>query len=195
MKNLTRPLRYLLLLLGLALLAGCAETPKTPTDIPPRPARDSISSFSLSGRAIISRSGQANTVRILWEHSPAADNIGFATQLQGMIAELRRDAGGARWTTAAGDYYDARNADVLIARLTKEPVPIAALALWVTGRVTPEATDAQRDDKGRLISAADHGWVIKVISYETDLPNAMPSVIEVQSPTVQIRIAFEEYIV
>lgn len=195
MRNFTRPLRHLLLLCVLALLAACAGTPTTPTEIPPRPARESIESFSLSGRAIISRNGQANTVRILWEHSPAADNIGFATQLQGMIAELRRDAGGARWTTAAGDYYDARNADMLIARLTKEPVPIAALALWVTGRVSQEATHANRDDKGRLLSAVDKGWLVKVISYETDLPNAMPSVIEVQSPTVQIRIAFEEYIV
>lgn len=187
--------RPFLFLIAVLMLAACAQTEERPREIPPRPARDTIERFSLNARAVITYAGKANTLRILWDHSPEADNIGFATQLQGMVAELRRDNIGARWTTYAGDHYDARTPDVLIARMTKEPVPVAALTRWVTGRVTEDASDIQRDDKGRLLIAVDKGWVVQVISYETDLPNALPAVMEIRSPTVQIRLAFEDYAV
>lgn len=187
-------IKYIFLAL-LALLAACAADPGMPKDVPPRPARDSIRGFAINARAIIKQSGKANSLRIMWEHSPDSDNIGFASPLTGMIAELQRDRTGARWITAEGEHYEARSADTLIARLTDEPVPIAALALWVTGQTSVEATEIQRDGSGRLLQAFDKGWLVKVLSYETELPNAMPSVIEAESGSLRIRLAFEEYLI
>lgn len=177
----------------LILAAACTTTPEKPKEIPPRPARESITRFSVNARAIIQQASKANTVRILWEHSPQTDNIGFASSMSGMIAELQRTPAGARWTTAEGEEFYDRNADMLIARLTDTPVPIAELALWITGQISPKATGVERDPGGRLLQAQDSGWSIRVLNYETDLPSAMPSVMEVQSGELRIRLAFEEY--
>ena len=191
MHAILKPLLSLLLF----FLAACASTPLAPKDAPPRPARETVNSFAVNARAIIKQSGKANSLRVMWEHSPDTDNIGFASPLTGMIAELQRDRSGARWISAEGEHYEARNADLLMARLTDEPVPIAALALWVTGQTGASATEIQRDSAGRLLQAVEKGWLIKILSYETDLPNAMPAVMEVESGSLLIRLAFEEYVI
>ena len=180
--------------LMLALVAACTSMPEKPKDIPPRPTRETIKSFSLNARATIQQGSKANSVRVLWEHGPFNDSIGFASPMSGMIAELQRTPDGARWMTAEGEEFFDRNPDKLIARLTDTPVPIADLALWVTGQTTPGATDIERDANGRLLHAQDKGWQIRVLSYETNLPNAMPSVMEVESGALRIRLAFEEYL-
>ncbi|MBK9614473.1 MAG: outer membrane lipoprotein LolB [Uliginosibacterium sp.] len=192
---MTRLLNSLLSAVLCVSLLACANAPSTPKEVPPRPARETVSSFAINARAVIKQSGKANSLRIMWEHTPDTDNIGFASPLTGMIAELQRDRSGARWISAEGEHYEARNADLLIARLTSEPVPIAALALWVTGQLSMGATDIHRDNSGRLLQAADKGWQIRVLSYETERPEAMPSVMEVESGSLLIRLAFEEYVI
>jgi len=177
------------------ILTACSTTPEAPKEIPPRPPRDTVRNFSINARAIINQAGKANTIRIMWEHSPANDAIGFASPLTGMIAELQRDQSGASWTTSNGERYDARNADMLIARITDAPVPISSLALWITGRTSEGSTEVQMDSKGRLIQAVDKGWLVRILNYETDLPNAMPSVMEAESGSLRIRLAFEEYVI
>lgn len=175
------------------LLSACAQQEIVQREIPPRPARETVVAFSLSGRAVINHAGKADTVRLLWDHTPAFDTLGFASPLGSMLAELQRDSQGARWTSADGDTYSARSADALMAHLTDAPVPIDALALWVTGRVTPGAVVTRRDESGRLLQATDRDWAIKVLAYETDLPNALPSTIEARSGGLLIRLAIEEW--
>ncbi|MGC3963209.1 MAG: lipoprotein insertase outer membrane protein LolB [Rhodocyclaceae bacterium] len=172
------------------LLAACASTPPAPKEIPPRPARESITSFIFDGRAVVRQGQKADTMRISWQHSPAEDDIGFANPLGHVMAELQRDSTGARWTTSDGERYEARSPDMLISRLTDAPVPIDALALWVTGRVRPDAA-VQRDNLGRIVQASDGGWLLSIQSYENEMPNAMPSVLEVRRGTLQIRLAIE----
>lgn len=192
---MTHLLNILRLCVCCGMLAACAGAPLAPKDIPPRPARETVSSFAINARAVIKQGGKANALRIMWEHTADTDNIGFASPLTGMIAELQRDRGGARWISAEGEHYEARTADLLIARLTSEPVPIAALARWITGQTSAGASEVVRDNQGRLLQALDKGWQIRVLSYETELPNAMPSVMEVESGTLLIRLAFEEYVI
>jgi outer membrane lipoprotein LolB len=175
------------------LIAACAQKEIVKPEIPPRPERATVNAFVLNGRAIITQAGKANTVRIVWEHSPAVDSMGFATPLGSMLAELQRTAQGARWTSADGDTYSARNADTLMARLTDVPVPLDALALWVTGQFTPNALIKKKDDAGRVLQAIDHDWGIQIVSYETDLPNALPSVVEARYAGLSIRLAVEEW--
>jgi outer membrane lipoprotein LolB len=176
------------------LLAACASTPPSvPKEIPPRPARESIASFVFDGRAVVRQGQKADTVRISWQHSPQEDDIGFANPLGHVMAELQRDGTGARWTTSDGERYEARSPDPLIARLTDTPVPIDALALWVTGRTRHGAENMQFDDKGRVVQANDGGWWLSYQSYETELPNALPSVMEIRRGALQIRLAIEAW--
>ncbi|MEC5385843.1 outer membrane lipoprotein LolB [Uliginosibacterium sp. H3] len=180
-------------MLCVGLLTACASAPPPPVAIPPRPARESIQRFGLSGRAIIRQSARADTMRLTWEHSVAEDAIGFSSSLGMVVAELQRNASGARWMTADGERFEARSADQLMARITDQPVPLEALSRWVVGRVGNGAT-ATRDAKGRLLEAVDQGWSVRVLSYETELPEALPSTIEVEHGALRIRLAIEEWV-
>lgn len=179
-------------LLCVLALTACASAP--PAEIPPRPVRESILSFGLTGRAIIRQGARADTMRMTWEHSPTEDAMGFSSSLGMVVAELQRTPAGARWITADGERYEARSADQLLARITNEPVPIDSLSRWVVGRVGAGAT-VSRDEKGRLLEALDQGWIIRFLAYETELPNALPSSIEVEHGTLRIRLAIEEWAV
>ncbi|MEC5399250.1 lipoprotein insertase outer membrane protein LolB [Uliginosibacterium sp. H1] len=187
--------RARLLLVGAALLmCACAGTPQKKTDIPPRPARETINAFQFDARAAIRYGQRAENVRIMWQHAPEADAIGFANPLGSVLAELQRDAQGARWITDSGERYDARTPDVLIARMTEVPVPIASLALWVVGRAGPSAQVLNRDPQGRPLSLQDKEWTISYLGYESEQPNALPSLIEAENGPLRIRLAIEEWL-
>ncbi|MDB5815651.1 MAG: lolB [Rhodocyclales bacterium] len=177
-------------LLAVLVLTACASAP--PAEIPQRPVRESILQFELSGRAVIRQGARADSMRLTWTHSPAEDAIGFSSALGMVVAELQRDAGGARWITADGERYEARSADQLMARITDQPVPIDALARWVLGRVGRGAP-ATRDAMGRLIEGVDEGWTVRVLAYESERPEALPSSIEVEHGPLRIRLAIEEW--
>lgn len=174
------------------MLCACASAP--PAQIPSRPQRESILGFELAGRAIIRQGARADAMRMTWAHSPTEDAIGFSSSLGMVVAELQRDASGARWITADGERYEARSADQLMARLTDQPVPIDSLSRWVLGRVG-RGVAATRDEKGRLLEALDEGWTVRVLAYESELPNALPSSVEVEHGALRIRLAIEEWLV
>ena len=71
-------------------------------------------------------------------------------------------------------------------------MPINSLALWVLGRVTRGAP-VKRDAMGRLLESLDGGWVVRILAYETELPNALPSSLEVEQGPLRIRLAIEEW--
>ncbi|MDQ7989708.1 MAG: lipoprotein insertase outer membrane protein LolB [Candidatus Dactylopiibacterium sp.] len=180
-------------LLAALLLAACASTPPAPQVPVARPVREALQSFAFNGRVAITQGRSSNTVRIAWEHAPARDVIGFATPLGTVLAELQSTPEGALWTNADGDRYAAPTADRLITRLTDKPVPVNALALWVTGRLSPRAEGVERDALGRLRQASDQGWSVRVTAYESDLPNALPRALDLEYPDLRLRIAIEEW--
>ena len=188
--SMFRLVRRHCVLLAVLVLSACVSAP--PAEIPPRPARESILHFELSGRAIIRQGERADSMRMTWMHSSAEDDMGFSSSLGMVVAELQRDATGARWTTADGERYEARSADQLMARLTDQPVPIESLAHWVLGRVSADRP-AMRDSLGRLLEAEDEGWTVRILSYESPRPEALPSSIEVEHGPLRIRLAIEEW--
>ncbi|HEX5127158.1 MAG TPA: lipoprotein insertase outer membrane protein LolB [Rhodocyclaceae bacterium] len=173
-------------------LAACVSAPP-PHEVPPRPPRESIAQFALEARASIKQSNRADTLRLTWQHSALDDDIGFASPLGNVMAELQRDSTGARWTTEDGESYEARSPDTLMAKLTDTPVPLDSLALWVVGRVSSVAQNVQRDALGRLTQGNDGGWQVSIQSYESTQANALPSLIEVEHGSLRIRVAIEDW--
>lgn len=183
----------LLILCATLLLGACASAPPVPQEIPPRPARENVQKFALSGRVAIEQAQQANTVRLLWEHSREGDSLGFASPLGNMLAELQSTPKGARWISADGELYEARTADRLMTRLTDTPIPLEALSQWVIGRLSATAGDIRRDAQGRLLSALDQGWSVRITSYESEQPNALPRTLEIEYPGLRLKLAIEEW--
>ncbi|GAA5169615.1 outer membrane lipoprotein LolB [Viridibacterium curvum] len=191
--NVLSAARTLLLGLCAILLAACAGQPSRPTDVPPRPPRSEIQNFALTARVAITQARRAETIRMAWEHTPAQDAMGFENSLGMIVAELQRDAQGARWLTSAGEKYESRSADELMARLTDRPVPIQSLSLWVVGRLGQNGI-AKFDDKGRLLEGLDSGWTIRVQEYEADRPDALPRIVEAEVPGLRIRLVIDSWL-
>lgn len=189
MKHLLRLLCVSLLAAHLVACGGMATRP----DLPPRPQRESILGFALEGRAAFSQAGRASSIRISWEHTPDADLIGFASPLGSQLAELQRDPRGARLITPDGERYEARSPDQLLARLTETPIPLDSLALWVLGRVGPHAIHLQRDTAGRLQQAEDGAWTIRITAYESEQPNALPILLEIEGQGMRVKLAVEAW--
>jgi outer membrane lipoprotein LolB len=189
--RMTIRLRIVWLCLALVGLGACSTPPSLPTE--PRPPRESIARFALDARAAIRQADRADTVRIAWEHSPEHDFLGFASPLGSVMAELQRDARGARWLTADGERFEAPRPDELLARLTTVPVPLDALAEWMLGRVTSFAKGARFDEQGRLLSAEDRGWTVQVIDYESAAAEALPALVELTRERLRIRIKIEAW--
>ena len=177
----------------LAILLPACSGPSTKPDLSARPQRESLAHFVLDGRMLISQPGHSNTLRINWEHSQETDLIGFSGPLGNQLAQLQRDAQGARWISADGEHQEAGDADQLLARLTETPVPLASLALWVLGRVSPQAQNLERDPLGRLVSASDENWTVRITRYESDLPNALPALLEVEGAGLRVKLAIETW--
>lgn len=184
--------RILSAALLVALLAACGNQPPKAT-IPPRPPRESVLQFWLEGRIAVRLPERSSTMRISWEHAPQSDTIGFSSPLGNQLAELQRDAHGARWLAANGEHHEAHDADQLIWELTDIPVPLDNLILWTTGRVSPLASVLAYDTAGRLREALDEGWTVRVTAYETDQPNALPTALEIEGSGMRVKFAIETW--
>jgi outer membrane lipoprotein LolB len=176
-------------LLCCALLAGCGSAPVQRD----RPVRETVASFAFNGRLGVTLGDRAHSMRISWEHTPRQDQIGFSSPLGSQLALLRRNAAGASWETGDGERVEAASADELIARLADFPVPVDALVLWVRGRISAAALKPEFDPLGRLAAASDQGWQVRMVSYESDLPNALPRIIEARQGEMKVRLAIEEW--
>lgn len=180
-------------LLGVALLAGCATEPPPLKIIPPRAERESMSRFMFTSRISVKQGQKVQNARMAWTHAKTSDSVGFSTSMGITLAELQRDEKGARWLAADGEKYEARSADMLMAKITSEPVPLETLALWVLGRTSSMASNVKKDELGRLMNAEDNGWYVSIDAYETELPNALPSLVTVSHGVVQVKIFIEDW--
>ncbi|NSL56281.1 lipoprotein insertase outer membrane protein LolB [Uliginosibacterium aquaticum] len=188
-------MKRLLLALITLLLTACASTPPAPQEIPPRPARDSVQKFALSGRVAIDQGKSANNVRIMWEHNRDSDSLGFASPLGNMLAELQSSPKGARWTSADGELYEARTPERLMTHFTDTPIPLNALSQWVLGRLSVQASEIRRDAQGRLLDALDQGWAVRITGYESEQANALPRTLEIEQPGLRLKLVIEEWFI
>jgi outer membrane lipoprotein LolB len=164
-----RMLRFWLLAL---LLAGCASVPPAP----PRPAPESISAFAFSGRIAVRQGDNRHNAGIDWRHSAARDEVLLATPLGQGIAAIVRDAAGARLTLADRRSFAAADWGELSAEVFGFRLPLGAATRWLLGATG----DAE-------------GWQVRVLERESDLPNALPTLLEFERDDIHVRLRIDEW--
>lgn len=185
------PYRISLALCLLSLGACSFLNPKPETA--ERPPREQIQGFTLEARAAIIQAGNSNTLRMNWAHTQRSDQVGFASPLGSQLAELQRDERGARWINAEGEIFEADSPEKLLARLTETPLPLDKLALWVIGLTDAATEDIERDASGRLQQISSPPWIIRFRRYENEHPNALPQLLEIEGPSLRIKLAIENW--
>lgn len=177
------------------LLAACAQLPSTMSGdaAMPRPARAAINSFLLTGRVAVSQGQQRHAVNITWQHSAARDEIFLATPLGQGIAELTRDAAGARLTTAERREFHAPDWQALSVQIFGFPLPLSALPGWLLAEVPAEALGIRYDYAGRPQRMVADGWQVAYLAYASDAVDALPALIELTREDIEVRLRVDEW--
>lgn len=160
------------LLLSLLLLTGCATSPPQP----PRPAADGIVAFAFNGRLAVRQGATRHYVKIDWRHDPVRDEILLTTPLGQGVAEIVRDAAGARLLLADQRRFAADDWGTLSEQVFGFRLPLHASWRWLLG-----------------VEADTEGWRVSVIERESAAPAALPSVIELERDDIHLRLKIDEW--
>ena len=124
-----------------------------------------------------------------WRHRAAADEILLTTPLGQGVAQLSRDAGGARLVRADKEVIEAPDWESLSVRLFGFALPLSDLPRWLLGDVTPNERDAQ----GRPQAARVAGWDIRYLDYESAAPDALPVLVEFRRDDIELRLKVDAW--
>lgn len=179
-----------LLCLAAALLAGCGALAPRVEDLPPRPARDTIAAFTLEGRVAARQGETRNQANFSWRHVADSDAILLTTALGQGVAELTRDARGARLLTADRQTAEAPDWEGLSARVFGFALPLSELPRWLLGDVG----HALRDAAGRPQQAWANGWDIRYLDYESPAADALPALVELRRDDIELRLKVDAWL-
>lgn len=150
------------------LLSACASLP------PPAPVPAAAESFSLNGRLSLRQGETSHHVAISWRHEPAQDEIFVSGPLGQGIAELTRDATGARLLTADRKVVTAPDWESLAERAFGARLPLSNLPRWVVA--VPPAPTFDVD-----------GWRIEV----REVVDGRPALIELRRGDIEARLRID----
>lgn len=156
----------------LSLLAGCATTP-SPTQ---RPPVEAIATFAFVGRLAVRQGETRHYMKIDWRHDRAADEILLTTPLGQGVAEITRDAAGARLVLADQRRYAAGDWSELSEKVFGFRLPLETSMRWLFGRI--DDTD---------------GWCVTVTERAGDAPDALPLALELERDDIHVRLKIDEW--
>lgn len=181
-----------ILVLAAALaLAGCADLGlRTAGDS--APARESLQTFSLSGRFSLQHQGSGHFGQIRWRHDVDRDELIVSSPFGQAVAELLSDADGARLTTGDGRSYRADTSDALLQTVLGYPLPLQRLLAGLRGYGRDEGL-IERDLLGRPVRWQDHEWRIDY-QYDSDDPQALPGrLLAERAGVLQLRLRIDAW--
>jgi outer membrane lipoprotein LolB len=193
-----RTARLLLALVGVALLAGCASAPRldasqwralAPGDDPAR-----TEAFRVSGRLAVSNGHDGGSAGFLW----IQDGERFEVELRQPVSQRTwRLSGDSRGAVLEGDPAGPRRADSaeqLLAEVLGWNVPVQALTRWVRGLPGDgRASDARRDNDGRLLRLEQDGWQVDYRGWLDD--GSWPTRIQARQPPYSVRLNVQDWAV
>ena len=173
-----------------AMIGGCALLQPPMGASAPRPPGSAIAAYTLSGRISVRQGEERHNSNIAWEHDAAHDEILLSTLLGQGIAELTRDAVGARLATADRREFSAPDWTALSSRVFGFALPLYRMPRWV---VADAPADAKRDAAGRPQQFSEDGWTVGYLDYESAAASALPQLIEIRRDNIVIRLKIDEW--
>jgi outer membrane lipoprotein LolB len=136
-----------------------------------------LTEFEFDGRVAVRRGDTRHHANISWRHEPAGDEILLTTPLGQGVAELRRNASGARLLMADGRELVAADWEILTEQLFGARLPFNDLPAWVAGHAPAVAA----------------GWRVEYLDYQSDAPDALPTLLEVRRDDIEVRLIIDEW--
>lgn len=155
------------------LLAGCATVAVPPQ----RPLARDIGQFAFVGRLAVRQGETRHHVNVDWRHDAQRDEILLTTPLGQGVAEIVRDAAGARLTLADKRSFAAEDWSTLSQQVFGFPLPLGATSRWLLGDI-----------------GSTEGWRVTVVERESAAADALPMVIELERDDIAVRLKIDEWL-
>jgi outer membrane lipoprotein LolB len=152
--------------------------------------------FILVGRLSVKAEQQKFSGGVRWRHSSKNDEVYLFTPLGQVLAEIYRDQGGVRLTTAEPATYQAHNVEYLTGQVLGWELPLAGLQFWVRGKhfpMTVAEKDIAADD--RIIAIRQDGWNIIYLDYYPARATGvtLPRLLEFGREDVKIKLIVDQW--
>jgi outer membrane lipoprotein LolB len=137
-----------------------------------------LTQFELDGRIVVRESQSRHYANISWRHDATHDEILLTTPLGQGVAELSRDARGARLVTADRKEFLATTWEGLAEQVFGTRLPLDDLPAWLAGRPPNPAS----------------GWRVEYLEYQSEAADALPTLIEARRGDIELRLKVSEWI-
>ncbi|MDO8788959.1 MAG: outer membrane lipoprotein LolB [Sulfuritalea sp.] len=171
-------MRYWLACLAALLLVACTEAP--PLSEVALTLGPPLQRFTAEGRISMRRGDRRDHLRFRWEHAPGSDVVLLMSPLGQGMAELARDAAGARLTQPNQAVVAADTLPQLAQRVFGAPLPLEAVADWLRG-ARPE-----------LVGEID-GWHVTISDTSPFRQSRLLRVMEANREDVEFKLIVDDW--
>jgi outer membrane lipoprotein LolB len=171
-------LRTWLACLAAGVLAACAEFPsQVDASLVLGPP---LSRFTAEGRISLRQGEQRDHLRFRWEHAPDSDAVLLMSPLGQGLAELTRDASGARLQQPNQAPIIAATLPQLAQQVFGAPLPLEAMADWLRG--ARPALEGQVD-----------GWRVVISDSSAFRQGRLLRVMEASRENVEFKLVVDDW--
>lgn len=196
-------MRKYLLILVVALQAGCASIPEPPPVDNPvevwQQRRDELSRIAywhLTGRLAVRNGNEAWNINLDWQQK--GDD--YQIQLNGPFGagkvKLVGNANGVLLHDSDNQTFYADKPEELLRERTGVTMPVEGLRYWIVGLSTPQQKGRPKlDPQGRIASLEDNHWKVKFPRYTEVSGLQLPEKIFISKPEqeINVRLVVDEW--
>ena len=164
--------------LAALLLTGCAEFP--PVSDLPLALGPPLQRLTAEGRISLRQGERRDHVRFRWEHTPERDVVLLMSPLGQGVAELTRDARGARLTQPNQAVIAADSLPQLAQRVFGAPLPLEAMTDWLRGARPALSGDVE-------------GWRVMISDTSAFRQSRLVRVMEVSREDVDFKLVVDDW--
>lgn len=196
-------MRKYLLILVVALQAGCASMPEPPPVDNPglvwAQRRDELSRIAywhLTGRLAVTNGNDAWNINLDWQQKGDDYQITLNGPFGAGKVKLTGNADGVELRDSDNHTFYADKPGELLRERTGVTMPVEGLRYWIVGLSTPQQTSQPKlDRQGRIASLVDNHWRVKFRRYTDVSGLQLPNKIFITKPENQIdvRLVVDEW--
>lgn len=160
------------------LMAACAELPQQSASSPA--LGPPLQQFTAEGRISLRQGDRRDHLRFRWEHAPGRDVVLLMSPLGQGMAELTRDAAGARLVQPNQATIAADTLAQLAQRVVGAPLPLEAMADWLRG--ARPALNGEED-----------GWRVEISETSAYRQHRLLRIMEAHREDVEFKLVVDDW--
>jgi len=185
----------------LALLAGCATTPRG-IDLPPldswqqrQAVLGAISDWQFKGRIAVKSGDDGFNGKLNWSQDGDAYRASVSGPLGMGTVRLEGDDKAVVLTDKDGARTEMQDAEQELYFRYGWTIPVASLRYWALGIPDPARPgDSETDAEGRLTRLSQGDWIVEISRYAEGGGQSMPRIMTATNPDTRVRMVIDQWI-